>query len=189
MDMQRNKQRILWITQTALFIALLVTAQILTFPYGQFVTGSSVNFILVMACILLGLPAAATVGAVSPIIAYMITGRPLFIQLIPFVMAGNVALVVAVHFIFAKSYVKPWRLSYVRAAMAVIVGAVLKFLVLWIGIVQVAILFIPGILPPQVTALSHTFSWPQLVTALIGGTLAMVVAPHLVKAIKGARAS
>ena len=182
---QMNRQRILWITQTAVFIALLVTAQIFTFPYGQFVTGSSVNFILVMACILLGLPAAATVGVLSPLIAFMITGRPIFPQLIPFVMIGNVALVVAVYFIFSKSYVEPWRFSYIRAAMAVIIGAVLKFVVLWVGVVQVALSFIPNILPQQVANLSHAFSWPQLVTALIGGTLAMVVAPYLAQAVRG----
>ena len=186
-ELKMNRQRILWITQTAVFIALLVSAQIFTAQFGQFVTGSGVNFILVMACILVGLPSAATVGIVSPALAFLITGRPIFPVLIPFVMVGNVALVVAIHFIFAKSYVGSGHFSYVRATIAVVAGAVLKFLVLWVGIVQIALLFIPDIRPPQVDALSLAFSWPQLVTALIGGSLAMVVAPYLAKAVKGLR--
>ena len=179
-----NRGHILWITQTAMFIALLVSAQIFTGQFGQFVTGSVVNFILVAACILIGLPAAAIVGAVSPLIAFMITGRPVFPVLIPFVMVGNVALVAAIHFIAAKSFSNPTRSSYVRIAIAVIVGAVLKFLVLWVGIVHVAIPFlIPGILPPQVNALSLAFSWPQLVTALIGSGIAVAVMPYVSRAI------
>ena len=183
-----NRKRILWITQTAIFIALLVSAQIFTQPMGQFVTGSSVNFILVMACILIGLPAAITVSVVSPALAFMITGRPVFPVLIPFVMAGNTVLVAAVHFIFAKSYVSTARFCYIRAGAAVVVGSVFKFLVLWVGIVHVALpFFIPGILPPQVEAMTLMFSWPQLVTALIGSTLAMIVAPIVMTAVRGIR--
>jgi len=181
------RQRTLWIVQTAVFIALLVTVQIFTHQFGQFVTGSSVNFILVMVCILIGVSSGVTVGAVSPIIAFMITGRPVFPVLIPFVMVGNAALVIAVHFIFARSYARTWEFSYVRTALAVVAGSVFKFLVLWVGVVQVALAFlIPGIMPPQVEALSHMFFWPQLVTALIGSTLAMAIAPRMVKAIRGA---
>jgi len=183
-----HRQRILWITQTAIFIALLITAQTVTRPMGQFVTGSAVNFILVISCILLGLPAAVTVGIVSPALSFMLTGRPAFPVLIPLIMAGNVVLVVAVHFIFAKYYSGARVFSYTRACAAVIVGSVLKFLVLWIGIVQVALQFIPDIRQPQIEVMSATFSWPQLITALIGSTLAMITAPYLVKAVNGLRA-
>ena len=187
MNVKMDRKRILWITQTAIFIALLVSAQIFTRPLGQLVTGSSVNFILVTACLLFGLPSAATVGVVSPVLAYMITGRPFFPVLIPFVMLGNVALVAAVHLIFGKSYVNTGRFCYVRAAAAVLTGSALKFLVLWIGIVQIALNFIPDIGPPQVEAMTLAFSWPQLVTALIGSALAMAVAPYLVRALRSVR--
>ena len=180
-----NKKHILWITQTAMFIALLVTWQHLAGPLGQFVIGSGVNFVLVSACILVGLPSAAIIGVVSPLLAFAITGRPVFPVIIPFVMAGNVALVVAVHFISVKSYENFSLHSYIRIGVAVVAGSVLKFLVLWVGVVHVALPFlIPGILPAQTTALSHMFSWPQLVTALTGSILAMIVMPNLIKALK-----
>ena len=37
---------------------------------------------------------------------------------------------------------------------------------------------------PMLKALPATFSWPQLITALIGGAVALVIAPVLKKALK-----
>jgi len=177
-------KRVLWITQTAIFIAILVSAQAVTRPLGQFVTGSCVNFILVSSCILAGLHSAAVVAIISPIFAFLIIGTPIFPLLIPFLMAGNFVLVVAVHFISGKSFKNLTLRSYIRICVAAVSGAILKFLVLWVGIVQIALLFIPDIKPAQVEALSATFSWPQIVTALIGSALAISVMPHLLKAMK-----
>jgi len=178
-----NKKRILWITQTAIFIALLVSVQAVTRPFGQFATGSCVNFILVSACILIGLPSAAVVATVSPIFAFLIIGVPAFPLLIPFMMAGNVVLVVVIHFISGKSFSDLTRRAYIRIGVAAVAGAVIKFLVLWVGIVQIALSFIPDIKQPQIDAMSLTFSWPQLVTALIGSILAIAVIPRLKKAL------
>lgn len=179
-----NRNRILWITQTAIFIALLVSAQAFTRPLGQFVTGSCVNFILVTSCILLRLPSAAVVATVSPIGAFLIIGIPAFPILLPFMMAGNLILVTVIHFVSGKSFDDVSRRSYIRICAAVVVGAISKFLVLWIGIVQIALSFIPEIKQPQIDAMSATFSWPQLVTAFIGSSIAIAVIPTLKKALK-----
>jgi len=179
-----DRKRILWITQTALFIALLVTAQAFTRPMGQFVTGSSVNFVLVVTCILIGFSAAAVVAVVSPIFAFLIIGAPAFPVIVPFIMLGNLALVAAFHFISGKSFVNLDKNAYIRICLAAVAGSVLKFLVLWIGIVQVALAIIPGLMQPQIDAMSAAFSWPQLVTALIGSGLAIIIMPTLMKALK-----
>ena len=182
-----NSKRILWITQTAIFIALLVSAQAFTRPLGQFVTGSSVNFILVVSCILIGLSSAAVVAVVSPIFAFLIIGAPAFPVIIPFIMLGNLALVTAFHFISGKSFVNLNKSSYIRICIAAVTGSFLKFLVLWIGIVQVALSIIPDLRQPQIDAMSAAFSWPQLVTALIGSGLAIIIMPTLMKALKHSR--
>ena len=179
-----QKNRILWITQTAIFIALLVSAQSITRPFGQFVTGSCVNFILVSSCILVGLPSAAVVAIFSPIFAFMIIGTPAFPILIPFMIAGNAILVTAIHFLSGKSFIDLSRRSYIRICVAAVIGALLKFLVLWVGIVQIALSLIPDIKQPQIDAMSAVFSWPQLVTALIGSSLAIAVMPNLKKILK-----
>ena len=179
-----NSKRILWITQTAIFIALLVSAQAFTRPLGQFVTGSCVNFILVTSCILLGLPSAVVVAVVSPPCAFMIIGIPAFPILLPFMMAGNLTLVTVIYFVSGKSFDSLSRSSYIRICTAVVAAAISKFLVLWVGIVQIALSFISEIKQPQIDAMSATFSWPQLVTAFIGSSLAIAVIPTLKKALK-----
>ena len=179
-----KKSRILWIAQTAIFIALLVSIQAVTRPLGQFVTGSLVNFLLVSACVLVGLPAAAVVACLSPVFAFLIIGIPAFPLLIPFMMAGNFVLVAAIHLISGESLAGIDRRSYTRIVAAVAIGAVLKFLVLWVGIVQIALAFIPDIKQPQVDAMSAVFSWPQLVTATIGSSFAVLFVPKLKKVLK-----
>ncbi|MCL2874439.1 MAG: hypothetical protein FWE29_05885 [Defluviitaleaceae bacterium] len=179
-----NRERILWITRTAIFIALLVSAQAFTRPMGQIVTGSSVNFVLVAASILGGLSSAAVVAVLSPVFAFLIIGIPVFPQIIPFIMLGNFALVAAFCLIAGKSFNDLNTSTYIRICGAAIVGSVLKFLVLWVGVTQVALRLIPDIMPPQVAAMTVAFSWPQLTTALIGSAVAIAVMPVLVRVMK-----
>ena len=179
-----EKYRVIWITKTALFIALLVSLQAVTRPLGQFVTGSCVNFLLISSCILAGLPSALIVAAVSPVFSFLIIGVPVFPVLLPFIVAGNIVIVTAVSLISGKAFEDLTLRSYIRICTAMVAGAVLKFLVLWVGIVQITLSVIPGIKQPQIDAMSLAFSWPQLVTALIGSSLAIAIVPKLMKALK-----
>ena len=57
-----------------------------------------------------------------------------------------------------------------------------KFLTLHLVVVR----FLCNILPlkqPQITTFSTMFTWPQLITALIGGTLALLIAPVIRKSL------
>ena len=63
-------------------------------------------------------------------------------------------------------------------------AAAAKFLVLYLGIVKLAVPVILGLPEPQATVISGTFSLPQLVTALLGGILALPVTQVLKKAGK-----
>ena len=182
-----DRKRILWISQTAIFIALLVSVQAITRPLGQFVTGSCVNFLLVTSCILLGLPSAAVVAIISPLGAFLILGIPAFPVIIPFMMAGNLVLVIVIHFVSGKSFENLNRASYIKIGIAVAAGAVSKFLILWVGIVLIALPLIPDIRQPQTDAMAVVFSWPQLVTATIGSTLAVIFIPILNKALKASK--
>ena len=95
------KKKILWITRTAVLIALLVTLQWATSGLGQFVTGSCVNAVLYLA----------VVKVIIPIMG-------------------------------------------------------------------------PQLAQKQVQTFTAMFSWPQLVTALIGTTVAVLIAPVIRKAMK-----
>ena len=69
-------------------------------------------------------------------------------------------------------------------SVGILAGAVAKTLVLWLGIVKLALPLIPGLKLQQIQMMSAMFSWPQLVTALIGGIVAALLVPVLKRAIK-----
>jgi hypothetical protein len=178
-----SKQSISWIVQTAVFIALLIVLQAATAPLGNIiVTGSIVNFLLIDSVMACGLSSGLTVAAVSPVMAKLLGIGPLW-SLIPFIAAGNVVLVLLWHFIGNR------RMGhrYTARVAALLCGAATKFLVLYIGIVKIAIPLFLGLPEPQAAVISGMFSIPQLITTLIGGALAIALFPRLQKAIKGGR--
>ncbi len=180
-----TKQRLLWITRTALFIAILIVFQSLSASFGQIVTGSLVNLVLVTAALTSGLWSGLTVAAISPFFAFMLGIGPKLIQIIPIIALGNIVYVLIVALI-AKAFgsEKPSSL-FVGSITGVVVGALLKFAVLFFGVVKV---FIPvmgdGLKAPQIENFTAMFSTPQLITALIGGAIAIPVAIAIRKVLK-----
>ena len=65
--MGTNKERILWITRTALFTALVIVVQAATKSMTQLVTGSAVNTMLALASLVCGVSVGGTVAFLSPI--------------------------------------------------------------------------------------------------------------------------
>jgi len=180
--MRNNK--INYITQTAVMLALLIGAQIITRSFGQFVTGSIVNLILLVSVFIIGIYGGVTIAVLSPILAFLAGIGPAFIQIIPFIAIGNV-LFVTIAWLIAKNYIaKVNKNGFVISSIGLIAASVVKFLFLWIGLVVIALPLIPGIKEKQVAVIGAAFSWPQLVTALIGSILAIMIVPHLKKAIK-----
>ena len=178
-------KKIRWITETAVMLALLVTLQALTKPAGQLVTGSCVNAVLAVTALVAGLYSGITVALISPVLAYLLGIAPQILT-VPAIMVGNTMFVVLLHFLAGKD-----RCKIVRQVIAWAVAAVSKFAVLY-AIVNFLIcgvladgLMASGMLKaPMLKALPATFSWPQLFTALIGGGLALLIAPILRKALK-----
>ena len=66
-------------------------------------------------------------------------------------------------------------------------AALAKFLILYVGIVQIAVPLLLELPEPQAAVISNMFSIPQLLTALLGGGIALLVLPTLKKAIEGGR--
>ena len=177
-----NKRKILWITHTAIFIALLIVLQAATAPLGNpIITGSIVNLLLIISVMTCGLSSGLTVSVVSPVIAKFLGIGPLW-ALIPFIAAGNMVLVLLWHFIGNRSIGGKKYTAYI---VALIVAAIVKFIVLYVGIVQIAVPIFLGLPEPQAAIISNIFSIPQLITALVGGALAVVLFPRLKKAVSG----
>ena len=172
------KKKTLWIAETAVMIALLVALQGLTKPAGQFVTGSCVNLILGISTLVGGLWCGLTVALLSPFFAFLLGIGPALIQIVPAIAVGNIVLVLVL-FSLCRKATKLSALSYGGAVAA----SVCKFAVLY-GLVVLLLLPLLGLPEKQVAMMSAMFSWPQLVTALIGSFLAVTVAPVIRKALR-----
>ena len=152
-----------WIVRTAVCLALLLVLQVATKSFGQFVTGSCVNLVLAMAALSGGLWSGVAVAVLSPFCAYALGIGPAFLQLVPCVALGN-----AVYAVLFALLVGKWLTAKPLAAWgSMVLAAVCKLAALYVVLVK---LVAPMIVPAaKLTAVTAAFTWPQLVTALIGG--------------------
>lgn len=185
-----NKKTI-WITRTGVLLALLLALQWVTLGTkafaGQYITGSLVNCVLAVSALTAGLSSGLVIALLSPIFAYLLGIAPQLV-VVPAIMAGNCALVLVLWAV-GRGNAPLWR-----KAVAVVLAAVCKFVVLYLLVVEVIcgvgassllgkqVFGAPVLLQPMIQALPLTFSWPQLITALIGGTLGVLVSRILSRA-------
>jgi len=187
-------KKIRWITETAVMLALLICLQwvgsfIPEQMTKQLVTGTCVNAVLAVTVLMVGMSSGITVAVISPVCAFAFGIAPNFITVAP-IMVGNVCFVVLLKLIVGKTFKPVWRQPVALAA-----AAVTKFGVLYILVVKVICGVASGSLlgkklgdivvlaPPMLKMLPTMFAWPQLVTALAGGTLALLITPVLRKAL------
>lgn len=174
-------KKTLWLTQTAVMLALLIVLQAVTKSFGQLVTGSCVNAVLAVCTLVAGGSSGLTVALLSPIFACVLGIAPNVVT-VPAIMIGNCAYVLVL-----------WKLcqgSWTRRIIAAVLAAIAKFAVLY-ALVQLVIcgllaefLLAQGLLKqPMLAMLNATFSWPQLFTALVGGAAAILMVPVLKKAL------
>lgn len=159
------------ITRTAILLALTVVFQMLgryipLGPNSNFIVGPLVNACLLISTAASGLWGGAVVAVISPFSA-LITGGAVPLPFLPFIAIGNFILVLLFYVL---------RRNMIGGILS---GSVLKFGFLYAAIT----LFLKVYTVPQkvFTVLSFLFSWPQLVTALIGGLIALIVIKALGK--------
>ena len=177
-------KKIKWITETALMLSLLICLQALTKPMGQLVTGSCVNAILAISALVGGLSCGLVVALCSPVLAFLLGIAPAALT-VPAIMAGNAVFVVLLSQLADKT-----GKQIVKQVFAWVLAAVGKFaalyaIVVWLicGVLAESLLASGAMKPPMLTNLPATFSWPQLITALIGGAIALAITPVLRKAL------
>lgn len=168
-------KKTLWITETAVLTALLIVLQATTAPAGQLVTGSAVNAVLAIAAVLGGLTCGLTVAILSPFFAFALGIGPQIIAIVPAIAVGNCVYVVILA-LLAKEPITSRLIAWLLASGA-------KALTLYLIVVQLLCRVLP-LKPPQIEKFTAMFSMPQLITALIGGAVALVIVPLLKKAIK-----
>lgn len=162
------------ITRTAILLALTILFQALGrfIPLGQlsqFIVGPLVNACLLVAAAYTGLAGGAVIAVLSPFGA-ILTGAAIPLPFAPFIAAGNFILVLVFYLLKKKPI------------LGIASGAVLKFAFLTASVnLFVWMMSIPA---KKALVLTAAFSWPQLVTAAVGGLLALLVLKALENAVR-----
>lgn len=170
----KNKTKFL--TRTALLLAVAIAFQFIGrfIPYNNFIVGPVVNAVLIIATAVAGIWSGTAIAVIAPLVSAFTNKAaiaPLILGFSPFIILGNFIIVLSFHLIRKKSKVA-----------GVAVGAVLKF-----GLLYAAISIFTSVVkmkPAIATTLTNLFSWPQLVTAMVGGAIALVVLIAVGKSLK-----
>lgn len=149
------------------------------------VTGSCVNAVLAISVLLGGLGCGITIALISPVLAFLLGTAPQILT-VPAIMAGNTVYVVLLYVLAGRHSKNIARLILAWLAAAAAKFATLYAIVVLLicGVFSEALLAAGTLKPPMLQALPATFSWPQLVTALIGGAVALLIVPVLRKALR-----
>lgn len=186
-------KKLRWITETAVMLALLICLQwvgsfVPNQLLKQLVTGTCVNCVLAVTVLYAGMGSGVTLALISPVCAYLLGIAPNLITVLP-IMLGNCCYVILLRIIVGQG--RPfWRQPVGLAAAAAV-----KFSVLYVLVVKVICgIASPALLgqklgntvllaEPMLKMLPTMFAWPQLVTALAGGIIALCITPTLRKAL------
>lgn len=157
--MRRNN---LFLTRSALLLALASIFPLLGLP--QLVTGVAVNVVLYISSALVGPIGGIIIACVTPWLAALrgVLPPPLIVAA-PFIMLGNIVLVLTFNYFRNRS-----------ALVGVMGAALAKFIVIIVG----AQVIVPEFLqvPPSVAVkVAAILGMPQIFTALAGGFLALVI--------------
>lgn len=179
--MQKNHNKVLWLTQTAILLAMLIVLQAATKSLGQLVTGSCVNAVLAIAAMFGGLWCGVVIAVISPVLAFLLGIAPQLVT-VPAIMVGNTVFVLLLHFLSGQDI---WKRIVAWLVAAAAKFAALYALVVWLicGVLSEGLLEAGLLKAPMLKMLPTMFSLPQLFTALIGGGVAMLMVPVLKKAL------
>ncbi|HOX10709.1 MAG TPA: hypothetical protein P5323_01165 [Candidatus Moranbacteria bacterium] len=151
-------------------VTLVGVAMLAPLLHQQLITGTIVNATLFVAAIILGRRMGIMVGIIPSVIALTVGTLPAVLApMVPYIMLSNALLILVFIFLKDKNY---W--------LAVCAASFSKFIFLYM-----VSAFVFGVLTQKVlaTMIAQMMSWPQLITALAGGTLAWIV--YYKKAEKG----
>jgi hypothetical protein len=151
------------ITKSTVFAVFLAIATIVpALIHQQFIAGPIVNAILFASTIILGTESAIMIGLIPSLIALSFgLLSPALAPMIPFIMMSNALLVM----IFSGFQKKNYWMSMVSAS-------ILKFVFLF----ATSSIVINLLLKKEITTkVAQMMSWPQLITAIMGGIIAFLI--------------
>ena len=140
----------------ALFLAIAIIVP--SFTHSQWITGPVINAILILATVIIGPMEAILLGLMPSAIALSTGLLPIALApMVPFIMIGNAVLVVLFHYLRGQNF-----------ALRLGLSALLKFAFLHFSVVFIMSALLQNEI---VSKLAIMMSWPQFVTAVIGGII------------------
>ena len=155
-----SQSMIRWVSRTAVLFALTLVIQLLGLP--QFITGPLVNAFLLLATMVVGVSSGMVIGLFTPWVAFSrgILPAPMG-PMIPFIMLGNVTIVIVFFLITTR---RENNIGFL--GLGIVIGSIAKYLVL-----SQSVAFLVSVPPP----VAKMMQFPQLITALVGGVIAIVI--------------
>jgi hypothetical protein len=153
------KSRAIAETSIATVIAVIVPAILAHTPQNQFIVGPIVNAVLFWVALRVGITNALFIAVIPSLIA-LFRGMlpPTAAMVIPFIILGNCTMILVFTLIKSKLWLR------------VLASSVLKTLVI----------FLPAWLLFNLSStVSFMMSWPQLLTAVVGGFIAVKLSGYL----------
>ena len=170
----RTKQ----ITVTAIMLAICILSQFFK-NLSVYITGPIINAALILTVLYAGTVCGVILSIITPITSFFITGSPIMAAIpamFPCIMIGNIILVLCVELLRTKFGGKA------GLPVSIGIGAVLK--AVFMGIL-ISLIILPTYLPVKMQPMLHVlqlqFSLTQLITAIIGGVYAVIIAAVLKK--------
>lgn len=167
------------ITYSAVLLALTLVFQALrllpfigNLPHSTLIIGSLVNMCLYASVLIINETAAGLMISVCAPVAAFLQGHLAFVALIPFVAIGNAVLVMCFYY-----------LQKLNKYAAVAFSAVAKWAVMFLGSKYLLHFFVK-IDYDKLKTIIAGFNLPQLITAVIGGALALLLYRLLPKKLK-----
>lgn len=178
------------LAQTALLLAICIASQFFK-NFSVYITGPIVNTIIIIAVLAVSLYSGLLISIVAPITAFFIASSPIMAGIplmIPTIMLGNCALAVGTWF-FQNKCKFNGHLAVGLGLSSCVKAAIMGILVVLVllplfGDNIASHLPKPEALPKVLATAKITFSVTQLITALTGSVLAMIIWVPLKKYLK-----
>ena len=168
-------RKTVFLARLVVLTALTLAVELIGLP--QPVTGPLVNLMLFLTAMVLNPLSAMALGCLTPVIAVIRGQLPaILLPMVPFIIIGNALLILG--FSFTKQAlegifrIRPPKTKSIPHWVGIIAGSTSKFLWLYASASFVLPVIFGKNLPANFIA---TMALPQLVTALIGGMLSILI--------------
>jgi len=169
-------KRTLFIARISIILALTLVIQMAGFP--QPITGPLVNTMLFITASLFGTLAGVILGSLTPLVA-LIRGQlpPILAPMVVFIIGGNAILVLTYNVI-----VKSWEnfIGKTSAKMSQLAGILVASVAKFVFLTFAVRIVLPVIFNVSIgEKFAFLMTTPQLITAILGGIIAVIILTFL----------